>query len=63
MLSGTLGVSFLGNLLAGKVIVRAGSGNKKGKGIVRVGYGNEMDFQYRLILWQTLKYKVLSEWT
>ena len=63
MLSGTLGVSFLGNLLAGKVIVRAGSGNKKGKGIVTVGYGNEMDFQYRLILWQTLKYKVLSEWT
>ena len=63
MLSGTLGVSLLGNLLAGKVIVRAGSGNKKGKGIVRVGYGNEMDFQCRLILWQTLKYKVLSEWT
>ena len=33
MLSGTLGVSFLGNLLAGKVIVRAGSGNKKEKGL------------------------------
>ena len=29
----------LGNLLAGKGIVRAGSGNKKGKGIVRAGYG------------------------
>ena len=25
-------------------IVRAGSGNKKGKGITRVGSGNEMDF-------------------
>ena len=29
----------LGNLLAGKGIVRVGSGNKKGKGIVRAGYG------------------------
>ena len=35
MLLGTLGASLLGNLLAGKGIVRAGSGNKKGKGIVR----------------------------
>ena len=39
MLLGTLGASLLGNLLAGKGIVRAGSGNKKGKGIVRAGYG------------------------
>ena len=31
MLLGTLGASTLGNLLAGKGIVRAGSGNKKGK--------------------------------
>ena len=57
MLLGTLGASLLGNLLAGKGIVRAGSGNKKGKGIeragsrnkkgkriARAGYGNEMDF-------------------
>ena len=44
MLSGTLGASLLGNLLAGKGIVRAGSGNKKGKGIVRAGYGKEWDF-------------------
>ena len=35
MLLGTLGASLLRNLLAGKGIVRAGSGNKKGKGIVR----------------------------
>ena len=28
---GTLGARLLGNLLAGKGIVRAGSGNKKGK--------------------------------
>ena len=44
MLSGTLGASLLGNMLAGKGIVRAGSGNKKGKGIVRAGYGKEWDF-------------------
>ena len=44
MLLGTLGASLLGNLLSGKRIVRAGSGNNKGKGVVRVGYGNKMDF-------------------
>ena len=44
MLWGTLGVSFLGNVLTGKELARAGSENKKGKGIVRVGYGNKMDF-------------------
>ena len=41
MLLGALGASLLGNLLAGKGIVRAGSGNKKGKGIVRAGSGNK----------------------
>ena len=40
MLLGTLGASLLGNLLTGKGIVRAGSGNNKGKGIVRAGSGN-----------------------
>ena len=44
MLLGTLGVSLLGNLLAGKGIVRADSGNKKGKGFVRVGTGKKWDF-------------------
>ena len=44
MLLGTLGASFLENLLWGKGVVRAGSRNKKGKEIVRAGYGNEMDF-------------------
>ena len=39
MLLGTLGASLLGDLLAGKGIVRAGSGNKKGKGIARAGAG------------------------
>ena len=41
MLLGTLGASLLGNLLTGKGILRAGSGNKKGKGIVRAGSGNK----------------------
>ena len=44
MLLGTLGASLLGNLLAGKGIVRADFGNKKWKGIVRAGYGKEWDF-------------------
>ena len=50
MLLGTLGASLLGNLLAGKGIVRAGSGNKKGKRnkkgkwIVRAGTGRQWDF-------------------
>ena len=44
MLYGTLGASLLENLVAGKGIVRAGSGNKKGKGIVRAGYGKQWNF-------------------
>ena len=40
MLLGTLGASLLGNLLAGKGVVRACSGNKKWKGIVIAGSGN-----------------------
>ena len=41
VLLGILGASLLGNMLAGKEIVRAGSGNKKGKRIVRAGYGKK----------------------
>ena len=44
MLLGTLEASFLGNLLTGKWILRAGFGNKKGKGIVRAGTGKPWDF-------------------
>ena len=54
MLLGFLGANLLGNLLAGKGIVRADIGNnplnKKGKGIVRAGTGShslnkkELDF-------------------
>ena len=36
----TLGASLLGNLLIGKGILRAGSGNNKGKEILRAGSGN-----------------------
>ena len=44
MLLSTLEASLFGNLLTGKGIVRAGSGNKKRKRIIRASYGNEMDF-------------------
>ena len=44
MLVGTLGASLLWNLLAGKELIRVGSGNKKRKGIVRPGSGKEWDF-------------------
>ena len=44
MLLGTLGASLLGNLLVGKRIVKAGSGNKKGKGIIRTSTGKQWDF-------------------
>ena len=44
MLLATLGASLLENILSGKGIVRAGSGNKKGKVIVTTGYGTEWDF-------------------
>ena len=44
MLLRTLGVSLLGNILAGKEILRAGSGNKKKKEFVRAGYGKECVF-------------------
>ena len=40
MLLGTLGASLLGNLLTGKRMVRAGSGNKKRKAIARAGSRN-----------------------
>ena len=36
LLLGTLGASVLGNMLAGKGIVRAGSGNKKGKELLEL---------------------------
>ena len=44
MLLGTLGARLLVSMLAGKGIVRGGSGNKKGKEIVRAGCGSKIDF-------------------
>ena len=44
MLLGTLGATLLGNLLSGKGIIRAGSGNDKGKRIVRAGFAKQLDF-------------------
>ena len=41
MLSGTLGASLLGNILAEREMLRAGYVNKEGKGTVRPGYGSE----------------------
>ena len=53
-------------MLAGKGIVRASSDccfltsfTLYGKGVIRAGYGNEMHFECRLILEQTLKYKII----
>ena len=44
MLLGTWAALLLGNLLAGKGIVRAASGNKKEKGIVKAGSRKQWDF-------------------
>ena len=63
MLLDTLVASLLGNLLAGKGIVRTGSANKKGKGIVGAGFGKNGIFNASSSfnkLWNT---KVLSKWT
>ena len=57
MLLDTLGANLLGNILAGKGIVRAGCDrcylnsstsyvNKKGKRIVRAGYGNKKEWDF-----------------
>ena len=44
MLIGTLGVSLLGNLLTGKGMLRAGSGNKKRKRSCKSWYWKRMEF-------------------
>ena len=59
MLLRTLGASLFENLLSGKRIVRAGSGNKKGKGILKAGYGKKKGFLmllYRLTNFEIQKY-------
>ena len=44
MFLGTFGASLLENLLTRKGIIRASSGNKKGKAIVRAGTGKKLGF-------------------
>ena len=43
MILGTLGVSLLWKILAGKGFTRAGYGSK-GKGIIRASYGSKLNF-------------------
>ena len=50
VLLGTLSATLLESLISGKGIVRAGSGNKKGKGIVRAVHGKDWNFQCSHIL-------------
>ena len=50
MLLGTLGANLIGNMLAGKGIVRASYGNKEGSGIISAGYGSNFFLFYHHIL-------------
>ena len=63
MLLVILGVSLLGNLLARKGIVRAGSGHIKGKGIVRAGTEKKGIFNVTSSFYKLWNTKVLSKWT
>ena len=60
-LLGTLGASLLGTMLADKRIVKAGSGNKKGKGIVRLVMENNGVFDAVSSFNKLRNTKVLSE--
>ena len=50
MLSGTLGASLLGNILAEREMLRAVYVNKEGKGTVRAGYGSERSSILKILL-------------
>ena len=39
MLLGTLGASLWGNMITGKMMLKAGYGNKDAKGMLRASYG------------------------
>ena len=62
-LLGTLGTILLGNSLAGKGIVRAGSGNKKEKEIVRDCTGKQWNFNATSSFKKLWIRNVLSKWT
>ena len=43
----TLGTSLLGIRLTGNGVLKAGYGNKEGKGMLRAVHGNKMEFEIR----------------
>ena len=61
MLLGTLGASLLGNLLAGKGMMRAGDGSiasrAKGEGIVRAGEGSKKNPKFAVTISPFNKYR------
>ena len=65
MFWGTLEASLLGNMLAGKGMLRAGYGNKEGKGIVRTGYRYSIKklFDFTLSFNKLWNIEVLLKWT
>ena len=55
MLLGTLGANILGNMLAGKGIIRAGYGSE-GKGIIRAGSGSKQSKKQKGFLFKDFRY-------
>ena len=63
MLSGSLGASLLGVMLAGKGIVRAGYESKTGKGMLRAAYGSKKKISDSTSSFKKLSNpKILSKW-
>ena len=63
MFLGTLGTSFLGNMLTGKGILRVVYGNKEGKRMLKADYRSkdpQVKKRFDSTIWNT---EVLSEWT
>ena len=63
MLLGTLGASLLGNVLAGKGIVRVGSGNKKEKELWELIIEKNAIFNVPSSVNKFWNTEVLLEWT
>ena len=65
MLLVTLGASLWGNITTGKMMLKAGYGNKDAKGMLRASYGLSIKANISFSpsfnkVWNT---KILSEWT
>ena len=58
MLLGTLGADLLGNMLAGKGIVRSEYGSK-GKGIIRAGYDSKQSEKGKGFLFKDFREKLI----